>query len=182
MSDFQSEKSNKSSEFNVVITLAIAPHDEMRTLLRRIAEGDSIKQKINTAARRIGLSATRVRDLWYGTARRIEAAELDAARQAIAAQEAKTREATAGGRRASVAIGGNGKPKGNQGKHPDARLRNRPFAYECELQGLPADFLSDSPLTAEGKRVVVGNGVPLAMGRAVAAAVLRALEPQQEAA
>ncbi len=45
-----------------------------------------------------------------------------------------------------------------------------------ELQGLPADFLSESPLTVAGKVKVVGNGVPLPMGRAVAKAVKRALE------
>lgn len=47
----------------------------------------------------------------------------------------------------------------------------------CELQGLPADFLDgpDVPLTAHGKRKVIGNGVPLPMGRAVAKAVKRAL-------
>jgi DNA (cytosine-5)-methyltransferase 1 len=86
---------------------------------------------------------------------------------------------TAGGRRASVAMvrGANGKPKrkGNQGKGPEARLRNRSFAYECELQGLPADFLERAPFTADAKRVVVGNGVPLKMGRAIARAVRQAI-------
>jgi DNA (cytosine-5)-methyltransferase 1 len=48
------------------------------------------------------------------------------------------------------------------------------IARMCELQGLPADFLKDAPFTAHGKRKVIGNGVPLAMGRAVAAAVKRA--------
>lgn len=42
-------------------------------------------------------------------------------------------------------------------------------------QGLPPDFLADSPLTVAGKIKVVGNGVPLAMGRAVATAVARAI-------
>jgi DNA (cytosine-5)-methyltransferase 1 len=86
---------------------------------------------------------------------------------------------TAGGRRASVAMvrGPDGKPtpKGNQGRSESARLRKRTFAEECELQGLPRDFLADSPFTVEGKREVVGNGVPLPMGRAVARAVKRAM-------
>jgi len=43
------------------------------------------------------------------------------------------------------------------------------------LQGLPPDFLADSPLTNQGKMKAVANGVPLPMGRAVAAAVLAAL-------
>lgn len=51
-------------------------------------------------------------------------------------------------------------------------------AYErcCELQGLPRDFLADAPFTMAGKYKVVGNGVPLAMGRAVAQAVLKAIK------
>lgn len=40
-------------------------------------------------------------------------------------------------------------------------------------QGLPADFLDKAPFTLEGKHRAVGNGVPLAMGRAVAQAVAR---------
>jgi DNA (cytosine-5)-methyltransferase 1 len=82
---------------------------------------------------------------------------------------------TAGGRRASVAIGGSGKPKGKQGRRPEHRLRNRTLAKLCELQGLPPDFLTDAPFTKSEKERVVGNGVPLPMGRAVAKAVKRAL-------
>lgn len=52
----------------------------------------------------------------------------------------------------------------------------RDWARFCELQGLPADFLADAPLTNEGRYRVVGNGVPLPMGRAVAAAVLEAIQ------
>ena len=46
-----------------------------------------------------------------------------------------------------------------------------------ELQGLPADFFKHSPFTVSGKRKLVGNGVPMAMGRAIATAILRAVEP-----
>ena len=45
----------------------------------------------------------------------------------------------------------------------------------AELQGLPADFLADAPFTAAGKYLVIGNGVPLPMGRAVARAVRQAM-------
>lgn len=45
----------------------------------------------------------------------------------------------------------------------------------CRLQGLPEDFLDDAPFTAHGKRRVIGNGVPLPLGRAIAAAVRRAM-------
>lgn len=40
-----------------------------------------------------------------------------------------------------------------------------------EFQGLPSDFLDNSPFTLEGASGVIGNGVPLPMGRAVAKAV-----------
>lgn len=43
------------------------------------------------------------------------------------------------------------------------------------LQGLPEDFLEKAPFTLEGKHKVVGNGVPLPMGRAIAKAVKEAL-------
>lgn len=45
----------------------------------------------------------------------------------------------------------------------------------CRLQGLPEDFLDDAPFTAHGKRRVIGNGVPLPLGRAIAKAVRRAM-------
>jgi len=49
------------------------------------------------------------------------------------------------------------------------------FAKACRLQGLYEDFLADAPFTVAGKIKVVGNGVPLAMGVAVARAVKRAM-------
>lgn len=48
-------------------------------------------------------------------------------------------------------------------------------AEALRLQGLPADFLDDAPFTARGKNLVIGNGVPLPMGRAIAQAVKRAI-------
>jgi DNA (cytosine-5)-methyltransferase 1 len=68
-----------------------------------------------------------------------------------------------------------------RGQQWDA-LRQRPrstaslatFRDALEAQGLPQDFLADAPFTSRGKWEVVGNGVPLAMGRAVARAVLAA--------
>ena len=55
----------------------------------------------------------------------------------------------------------------------------RPFDQFCRLQGLPENFLEDSPLTLAGKYHVVGNGVPLAMGRVIACAVVDALKLNQ---
>jgi DNA (cytosine-5)-methyltransferase 1 len=47
-------------------------------------------------------------------------------------------------------------------------------------QGLPADFLArfieEAPLTAAGAQRLIGNGVPLPMGRAIAKAVKAAIE------
>ena len=63
------------------------------------------------------------------------------------------------------------------GNAPGQRDTERTMTLEraCELQGLPADFTADMPFTTHGKRKVVGNGVPLPMGRAIARAVKRAL-------
>lgn len=43
-----------------------------------------------------------------------------------------------------------------------------------ELQGFPTDMLDNCPLTSDGKRKAIGNGVPLPMGRAIARAVREA--------
>lgn len=60
-----------------------------------------------------------------------------------------------------------------------ARQRDKGHHYTlqdmCRLQGLPEDFLDDAPFTAHGKRRVIGNGVPLPLGRAIAKAVRRAM-------
>jgi DNA (cytosine-5)-methyltransferase 1 len=48
------------------------------------------------------------------------------------------------------------------------------------LSGLPADFLKEAPFTVSGKMKAIGNGVPLAMGRAVAVAVHRELARQAD--
>lgn len=57
---------------------------------------------------------------------------------------------------------------------------NPTIAEACRLQGLPENFTEYMPFTAHGKRSVVGNGVPLPMGRAIAKAVRRALDGEQE--
>jgi hypothetical protein len=55
-------------------------------------------------------------------------------------------------------------------------------SHALEMQGLPADFFEHSPLTVQGQHHVLGNGVPLPMGRAVARAVKRAITAQDRAA
>ena len=55
-----------------------------------------------------------------------------------------------------------------------ARRTARTVGEMLELQGFPRNLLEECPLTESGKRLVVGNGVPMDMGRAIARAVKRA--------
>jgi len=56
------------------------------------------------------------------------------------------------------------------------RVQKRTVADNLELQGLPRDLLDHAPFTETGKREIIGNGVPLPMGRAIAKAIKAALE------
>lgn len=73
--------------------------------------------------------------------------------------------------------GKNGKPK---------RLRKngasrRDLEESLRLQGLPGDFFGpNTPFTVAGQQRMIGNGVPLPMGRAVAKAIRLALESTKE--
>ena len=95
-----------------------------------------------------------------------------------------------------VRIGGNGKEKrsvtsaGTGGSiyadhgpvhkgaySPDApKYEKASIEDACEAQGLPRDFTDGMPFTKQGKQLVIGNGVPRAMGLAVARAVKAATE------
>jgi len=66
--------------------------------------------------------------------------------------------------------------KGKNGGRSRSDRSVKALANYVRWQGLPEDFLVDAPLTVEGKVRVVGNGVPLPMGRAIARAVKAALE------
>lgn len=83
------------------------------------------------------------------------------------------RAVTGDAREVPVKIGGSGKYKGG-GMLPNTG-RSLPLSEMLELQGFAPDLLDEAPFTMSAKRQVVGNGVPLAMGRAVAKAVLNAL-------
>jgi DNA (cytosine-5)-methyltransferase 1 len=84
-----------------------------------------------------------------------------------------------------VRLGGSGKVKcspvmaGHGGNRAHDGKRSQPLRCSLgdmlELQGLPRDFLDASPFTMQAKRELIGNGVPLPMGRAVARAVRLAL-------
>jgi DNA (cytosine-5)-methyltransferase 1 len=93
---------------------------------------------------------------------------------------------TGDARQRPVAMLAGGKMKSNMSGGATSSLNRGggtlPFERMCELQGLPADFLSESPFTATGKKQAVGNGVPLPLGRAIAAAVIDAVRRQDEAA
>jgi hypothetical protein len=78
---FQAERSDMSSV------------SEAQTLVQRVAAprgvSDSVKAAIVRAARRLDFPFTRTRDIWYGHARRIEAAEMDRLREEAAHVEAR---------------------------------------------------------------------------------------------
>lgn len=69
------------------------------------------------------------------------------------------------------------KDKGIRGGPAPNEGRCMPLPDMLRLQGYPLDiFTDDSPFTLKAKRQMVGNGVPYAMGRAVARAVKAALQ------
>jgi DNA (cytosine-5)-methyltransferase 1 len=64
----------------------------------------------------------------------------------------------------------NGK-KGGLKKNLPKSAKRRPLSEYLRLQGLPEDFFGESPFTVEGKTRLLGNGVPIPMARALAAAI-----------
>ncbi len=84
-------------------------------------------------------------------------------------------------------ISGQGQ-KQNDGKTNKLTSRSGSIEDACEAQGLPRDFFAQistalklhgtDVLTSLGKMLVVGNGVPIPMGRAIAKAVRRAMYPE----
>lgn len=86
--------------------------------------------------------------------------------------------ARGGGRTTPVALGGSRRPKRSLNGASPRRLK---LSDHARLQGLPEDF-DLPPFTASAKIQAIGNGVPLAMGRSVAAAVRRALSPSSTSA
>jgi DNA (cytosine-5)-methyltransferase 1 len=90
----------------------------------------------------------------------------------VTSDPAQHKAVTCDARSVPVALGGSGKPKSTTGSGRKAKS----IGEMLTLQGFPSDLLDDCPLTVSGKRKVVGNGVPLAIGKAVAQAVKRALD------
>jgi len=80
--------------------------------------------------------------------------------------------ATGGSRAVPIKLNQDGKPKRSKSLPWNAKS-SRAFRDLCEAQGLPEDF-DLPPFTVAAKCQAVGNGVPLAMGRAIAEAVKEA--------
>jgi DNA (cytosine-5)-methyltransferase 1 len=123
----------------------------------------------------LGEAQDRTRKFWFGSrdGRRIFV-------ETVALESVEYRQAVTSSLRAvSVKLGGNGRPKRTysiEGKrHGPDRGRRAALAEMLEHQGLPVDYFDDVPLTQTGKRIALGNGVPMAMGRAVARAVKQAV-------
>lgn len=74
-----------------------------------------------------------------------------------------------------------GSSRDRKHKRPMGTKSRAVFENHKRLQGLPADF-DIPPFTIEAKVKAIGNGVPLAMGRAIAAGVVAALEQERSAA
>ena len=55
----------------------------------------------------------------------------------------------------------------------DDKRYTPPVNEACWLQGLPENFTDELPFTMHYKRLVIGNGVPMPMARAIARAVKR---------
>ncbi len=96
-----------------------------------------------------------------------------------------TQAVTRSARAVSVKLGGSGKVKRTyteDGKRHGPGVGPRTTVGDMlELQGCPRTMLDECPLTESGKRHVIGNGVPLPMGRAIARAVKAALAMREAA-
>ena len=97
--------------------------------------------------------------------------------ETVALEAMEFEYAATGGSARPIAVGGTGKPnkfRDGKGAMPWNAKSATAFTELCRKQGLPADF--DLPaMTVEAKCKAVGNGVPMAMGRAVARAVREAI-------
>jgi DNA (cytosine-5)-methyltransferase 1 len=78
---------------------------------------------------------------------------------------------TSNSRNIPIKMGANGKLK-----HTLYKGTRRTLADMARIQGLPDGFLDECPFTVTAARQMLANGVPLPLGRAVAAAVRRAME------
>lgn len=133
----------------------------------------------------VGGTTLRLRRFSFGTR---DGRKLPIEYAALHAQDLEVSALAGGGsRERPVALGGSGKPKryGNPGKRSAIGCGGSSagkLALNLRQQGLPERFLSEQPFTVSAKAKMIGNGVPLPMGRAVARAVRRALDLREGAA
>lgn len=155
--------------------------EEVRAAPLPVIPGYEIREQIINA-RWVGSPQNRERRISFGTpdgrALRLQFETFDPQEWAFAV--------TGDARQRPVAVGGSGKRKatatGGKTSSLDRGGGTLPFEEMCRLQGLPEDFLAEAPFTVSGKRLAVGNGVPLPLGRAIARAVREAMDAAQEAA
>ena len=120
----------------------------------------------------VGGETNRLRRFSYGT---VDGAELDVEQLALHRPDPEPAAlAAGGGRPVPVKLGPGGKVKESTRLNKIGYKTNDYFREMCRKQGIPEGFMEDAPFTVAGKVRVVGNGVPLPMGRAIARAVKRA--------
>lgn len=108
----------------------------------------------------------RRRRFWFGVRGASRAYELRARIDFALFVGDKSHAVTADSRAVPVRFSG-GKTKGTWSAGKKSTI-----AEQLEAQGLPVDLLEHSPLTAQGKRALVGNAVPLPMAEALARAIV----------
>jgi DNA (cytosine-5)-methyltransferase 1 len=85
------------------------------------------------------------------------------------------------GREIPLKLGGTGKVKKSAGKSLQFNSKTKSAVEELlRKQGLPEGFIEHSPFTVTALCKMLGNGVPLPMGRAIARAVKEAVESRSE--
>jgi DNA (cytosine-5)-methyltransferase 1 len=155
--------------------------EEVRAAPLPIVSGYEVHSQI-VNARHVGSTQNRERRISFGTA---DGRKLHLQTEALEPYHWDF-AVTGDARVRPVAMLAGGKVKGNETGGRSSSLNrgggSLPFEEMCALQGLPRDFLSESPFTVSGKRQAIGNGVPLPMGRAIAKAVRRAMSAQAAAA
>lgn len=131
----------------------------------------------------VGGEQNRVRRFSFGTR---DGRALRVATEALEPFEFKPAVTTnSGGRRKVIKRDPDGRIRGRQGHADHHRLAWRSLDQMAADQGVPADMLANlqehGAFTSKALRIGIGNGVPLPMGRAVAAAVARAVCQKQAA-
>lgn len=123
----------------------------------------------------VGGETSRLRAFTFGAALDIGVGTFDIEWAALHRPDPEPSVCARGGyRQVPVAVGESGKRKRTKAR--DLGYKTAGAAADARrLMGLPADFLAQSPFTVAGLNLVIGNGVPLPMGRAIARAVKRAI-------